>query len=116
LIILGRLKTRLGQYSLARRDLDQAARLMQQSNNYQYWGMLELDELQLEIELEGNHDRARALPTISTEVTAASSPYAEVQRLNGSASALLRATRLRGCAIAPRPQPRDERPARPPAQ
>jgi DNA-binding SARP family transcriptional activator/predicted ATPase len=85
LIIRGRLKTRLGQYSLARRDLDQAARLMQQSNNYQYWGMLELDELELEIE-EGNHDRAyeRFQPSRPRHGSL-TSPYAEVQRLNGSA-------------------------------
>jgi len=84
LIILGRLKTRLGQYPLAKRHLEQAASLMQQSNNYQYWGMMELDELQLDIELE-QHERARERFQQSLPRSGSFNPYLEAQRLNGAA-------------------------------
>lgn len=84
LIVLGRLKTRLGQYDVARRYLEQAASLMQKSNNFQYWGMMELDELQLDIELE-HHERARERFERSVPRSGTYHPYYEVQRLNGAA-------------------------------
>jgi DNA-binding SARP family transcriptional activator/predicted ATPase len=85
LIVRGRLKTRLGQYPLARRDLDQAASLMQQSSNYQYWWMLKLDELQLDVE-RGHHERAHErFQQPRPNDGSLTDPYSEVQRLNGSA-------------------------------
>ncbi len=85
LIVLGRLKMRLGQYLVAKRHLDQAARLMQQSHNYQYWWMLELEELELDIEL-GNHERAhQRLRRSRPRYGGFGDPYSEAQRLNGSA-------------------------------
>lgn len=85
LIVLGRLKTRLGEYPLAKRHLEEAARLMRQSMNYQYWGMLELDELQLDIELQ-QHRRARERFEQSRPKSDRSNPYYVVQRLIGAAS------------------------------
>jgi DNA-binding SARP family transcriptional activator/predicted ATPase len=83
--ILGRLKTRLGEYPLAKRYLDRAASLMQRSNNYQYWWMLELDRLQLELEL-GNRERAqRHIQQSGPRFGSVKDPYSEVQRMNGSA-------------------------------
>ncbi len=85
LIVLGRLKTRLGQYPLAERHLEQAASLMHQSNNYQYWWMLKLDELQLDIEL-GRHELARErFQQPRPNSGSLTAPYREVQRLNGAA-------------------------------
>ena len=84
-IIRGRLTIRLGQYLRARRHLDQAASLMQQSNNYQYWWMLDLEALQLDIEL-GHFERARTrFEQSRPRYGDHGDPYSEVQRLNGSA-------------------------------
>jgi predicted ATPase/DNA-binding SARP family transcriptional activator len=84
LIVLGRLKTRLGQYDLARQHLEDAAGLMRQSNNYQYWSMMELDELQLDIELE-DHERARERFQQTRPRSGSFHPYYEAQRLHGAA-------------------------------
>lgn len=84
LIVLGRLKTRLGQYELAQRYLAEAANLMQRSNNYQYWPMLELDRLQLDIEL-GHAERARVRFERSQPRPGRLGPYIEAQLLNGAA-------------------------------
>lgn len=85
LIVQGRLKTRLGEYPRAQRSFDQAASLMEQSNNYQYWWMLRLDELQLDIAL-GHHERAyERIQQSRPNHGNLTDPYSEVQRLNGSA-------------------------------
>ena len=85
LIVLGRLKTRLGEYPLATHHLEQAASLMQQSNNYQYWWMLKLDQLQLDIEL-ANHGRAHErFQQSGPNRGSLTDPYSEIQRLNGAA-------------------------------
>ncbi len=84
-IVRGRLMIHLGQYTRARRHLDQAARSMQRSSNYQYWWMLELEELQLDIEL-GNTERAHTrFQQSRPRYGQYSDPYSNVQRLIGSA-------------------------------
>jgi DNA-binding SARP family transcriptional activator len=83
LIVMGRLETGLGQYDVAERCLEQATRLMHQSSNYQYWSMLKLDELQLDIDQE-HYERARERFQQPRPVPGYR-PYYEAQRLNGAA-------------------------------